>query len=176
MLRCRLCQPEKNRVTHRRTRSYKTHAEASFSLNPDGPDFRTRCANGIVPVDCLHTSIPRADFNFSVKTVTDLENPFSHYMRFVEVKVLQFRRFVPSVIAEAAERYSVLHNRPPGSWTPPCPREFPRIYKYQSCIDQRADLTLAIDALGGCGYLHAVQLGRVEKLANPLIKKARTTH
>ena len=106
MLRCRLCQLEDNRVTQRRTCPYKTHAEAPFSLNPDGPDFRTRCANGIVPVDCLHTSIPRADFNFSVKTVTDLENPFSHYMRFVKVNVLQFRRFVFSVISEAAELYS----------------------------------------------------------------------
>jgi hypothetical protein len=88
-----------------------TEAANPFSLNPDGPDFRTSCANGILLVDCLHTSILRADFHFCVKTVTDVENPFSHYTRLVKVNVFQFRRFVPSVTAETAELYcSDIHN------------------------------------------------------------------
>jgi hypothetical protein len=86
-----------------------------MSLNQEGPHFVTRCPNCIVSADGFNASILPADFHLSVKTVSDLENPFSHYMCFVKVKALQFRRFMPSVTAEAAKRcFSVFHDSLPG--------------------------------------------------------------
>jgi hypothetical protein len=79
-------------------------------------------------VDCFDAPILRADFHFTVKTVTDLENPFSHFMRFGKAQAFQFRRFAPSIIPEATERYSaVLHKTPPKELDAFLPREFPSI-------------------------------------------------